>query len=142
MYGGVALSVPANQARDLLKLPGVAAVQQDNPQKLLTDSSGDFIGAPTIYNKLGGSANSGKGVIVGILDSGVWPEHPSYADPGTLPAPPPTADGDTARLRLRRQPADAGERPVHLQQQADRRPAVPRHLQRGDRRRRLPRLRA
>ncbi|MFF1823399.1 S8 family serine peptidase [Kribbella sp. NPDC058245] len=93
VYGGLALSVPANQARDLLKLPGVAAVQQDNPQQLLTDSSGEFIGAPTIYNQLGGSASSGKGVIVGILDTGSWPEHPSYADPGTLPAPPATADG-------------------------------------------------
>ncbi|TDU83925.1 PA domain-containing protein [Kribbella voronezhensis] len=93
VYGGVALSVPANKARDLLKLPGVAAVQQDNPQQLLTDSSGDFIGAPTIYNQLGGAASAGKGVIVGILDSGAWPEHPSYADPGTLPAPPATADG-------------------------------------------------
>jgi subtilisin family serine protease len=93
VYGGLALSVPANQARDLLKLPGVAAVQQDNPQQRLTDSSGEFIGAPTIYNQLGGSASSGKGVIVGILDSGSWPEHPSYADPGTLPAPPATADG-------------------------------------------------
>ncbi len=105
VYGGVALSVPANQARNLLKLPGVAAVQQDNPQQLLTDSSGDFIGAPTIYNQLGGSANAGKGVIVGILDSGAWPEHPSYADPGTLPAPPPTADG-TARV------CDFGDNPL------------------------------
>ncbi|WP_020385043.1 S8 family serine peptidase [Kribbella catacumbae] len=105
VYGGVALSVPANQARDLLKLPGVAAVQQDNPQQLLTDSSGDFIGAPTIYNQLGGSANSGKGVIVGILDSGSWPEHPSYADPGTLPAPPATADA-TPRV------CDFGDNPL------------------------------
>ncbi|TCO51967.1 PA domain-containing protein [Kribbella antiqua] len=93
VYGGVALSVQANKARDLLKLPGVAAVQQDNPQQLLTDSSGAFIGAPTIYNQLGGSANSGKGVIVGVLDTGAWAEHPSFADPGGLPAPPPTADG-------------------------------------------------
>ncbi|WP_433003945.1 S8 family serine peptidase [Kribbella sp. CA-294648] len=105
VYGGLALSVPANQARDLLKLPGVAAVQQDNPQKLLTDSSGDFIGAPTIYSKLGGSASSGKGVIVGILDTGAWPEHPSYTDPGTLPAPPPTADA-TPRV------CDFGDNPL------------------------------
>ncbi|MGW5190306.1 S8 family serine peptidase [Kribbella sp. NPDC004138] len=93
VYGGMSVSVPANRARDLLKLPGVAAVQQDNPQEMLTDSSGSFIGAPTIYNQLGGSANSGKGIIVGVLDSGAWPEHPSFADPGTLPAPPPKADG-------------------------------------------------
>ncbi|MEJ1109444.1 MULTISPECIES: S8 family serine peptidase [unclassified Kribbella] len=105
VYGGIALSMPANKARDLLKLPGVAAVQQDNPQQLLTDSSGDFIGAPTIYNQLGGSAAAGKGVIVGILDSGSWPEHPSYADPGTLPAPPATADG-TPRV------CDFGDNPL------------------------------
>ncbi|RZT26731.1 PA domain-containing protein [Kribbella sp. VKM Ac-2569] len=105
VYGGIALSVPANQARDLLKLPGVAAVQQDNPQQLLTDSSGAFIGAPTIYNQLGGSANSGKGVIVGVLDTGAWPEHPSFADPGGLPAPPPTADA-TPRV------CDFGDNPL------------------------------
>jgi subtilisin family serine protease len=105
VYGGLALSVEANKARDLLKLPGVAAVQQDNPQKLLTDSSGTFIGAPTIYNQLGGSASAGKGVIVGILDSGAWPEHPSFADPGTLPAPQPTVDG-TPRV------CDFGDNPL------------------------------
>ncbi|GAB2574574.1 S8 family serine peptidase [Kribbella endophytica] len=93
VYGGIALSIEANKARDLLKLPGVAAVQQDNAQQLLTDSSAAFIGAPTIYNQLGGAANAGKGVIVGILDSGAWAEHPSFADPGTLPVPPPTVDG-------------------------------------------------
>lgn len=105
VYGGLALSVQANKARDLLKLPGVAAVQKDNPQKLLTDSSGSFIGAPTIYNQLGGSPNAGKGVIVGILDSGAWPEHPSFADPGTLPAPPPTGDA-TPRV------CDFGDNPL------------------------------
>lgn len=105
VYGGIALTVQANKARDLLKLPGVAAVQQDNPQQLLTDSSGSFIGAPTIYNQLGGSANSGKGVIVGILDSGAWPEHPSFTDPGTLPAPPATTDG-TPRV------CDFGDNPL------------------------------
>ncbi|SNS09229.1 PA domain-containing protein [Streptosporangium subroseum] len=93
VYGGIALRVPANKAAELLKLPGVAAVQEDKPEHLLSDSSPAFIGAPTIYNKLGGSSSSGKGVIVGILDSGAWPEHPQFADPGTLPAVPATKDG-------------------------------------------------
>ena len=30
---------------------------------------------------------------MGVLDSGVWPEHPSFADQGNLAAPPPKADG-------------------------------------------------
>jgi subtilisin family serine protease len=105
VYGGIALSVPANQARELLKLPGVAAVQADNPQQLLTDSSGTFIGAPAIYSQLGGAASSGRGVIVGVLDSGAWAEHPSFADPGNLPVPPATVDG-TPRV------CDFGDNPL------------------------------
>ncbi len=93
VYGGVALTLPGEKAAELLKLPGVAAVQEDKREQPLTDSSASFMGADTIYNQLGGSSSSGKGVIVGILDSGAWPEHPSFADPGTLPAPPAKADG-------------------------------------------------
>ena len=93
VYGGVALRVAGNKVADLLRLPGVAAVQKDALRKPLTDSSPQFIGAPTLYSQLGGAATAGKGVIVGVLDTGAWPEHPSYADRGNLPAPPPKADG-------------------------------------------------
>ncbi|GIH28791.1 peptidase S8 [Acrocarpospora phusangensis] len=93
VYGGVALTVPANEAAELLTLPGVAAVQSDSLEKPLTDSSPDAIGATPIYNQLGGAPSSGKGVIVGILDSGAWPEHPSFAEAAGLPAPPAKADG-------------------------------------------------
>jgi subtilisin family serine protease len=93
-YGGVALTLPANRVERVLKLPGVLAVQRDSLEQPLTDSSPQFIGAPTIYDQLGQTADdAGKGVIVGVLDSGGWPEHPSFADHGNLPAPPPKADG-------------------------------------------------
>ncbi|MEV4803217.1 S8 family serine peptidase [Nonomuraea sp. NPDC049421] len=94
VYGGIALRIPGDKADEVLKLPGAVAVQEDKPEQLLTDSSPAFIGAPTIYNKLGGgSGTAGKGVIVGVLDSGAWPEHPSFANRPGLPAPPPTKDG-------------------------------------------------
>ena len=93
-YGGVALTVPANEVAKLLTLPGVVAVQSDRPEQLLTDSSPEFMGAATIYGQLGQTADdAGKGVIVGVLDTGAWAEHPSYVDHGNLPAPPPKADG-------------------------------------------------
>jgi subtilisin family serine protease len=93
-YGGVALTLPGNQVADLLKLPGVVAVQRDRLEQPLTDSSPEFIGATTIYNQLGETADdAGKGAIVGVLDTGGWPEHPSYVDHGNLPAPPAKADG-------------------------------------------------
>jgi subtilisin family serine protease len=93
-YGGVALTLPSNQVADLLKLPGVVAVQRDRLEQPLTDASPAFIGATTIYDQLGETADdAGKGAIVGVLDTGGWAEHPSYVDHGNLPAPPPKADG-------------------------------------------------
>ncbi|HEY0639275.1 MAG TPA: S8 family serine peptidase [Pseudonocardiaceae bacterium] len=89
VYGGVAAQVPANQIAELLKIDGVVAVQQDSMRQLLTDSSPRFLGAPKVYQELGGGTkNAGRGVLYGNLDTGIWPEHPSFADQGHL-APKP-----------------------------------------------------
>jgi subtilisin family serine protease len=93
VYGGVSAILPANKIGELLKMDGVVAVQQDTLRQPLTDSSGAFIGATSVYPRLGGTRNAGKGVIVGIIDTGAWPEHPSFADQGNLGAPPPKPDG-------------------------------------------------
>jgi subtilisin family serine protease len=93
VYGGVSMTVPANKISDLLTIDGVAAVQQDVLRQKLTDASPAFIGATSLYPQLGGDKNAGKGVIVGVIDTGAWPEHPSFADQGNLGAPPPKADG-------------------------------------------------
>ena len=93
VYGGLAATVPANKVKDILKIDGVVAVQKDVLHKQLTDSSAAFLNAGPVYAQLGGKPNAGKGVIYGNLDSGVWPEHPSFADQGNLSAPPATAGG-------------------------------------------------
>jgi subtilisin family serine protease len=88
VYGGLALTVPANRVKDLLALDGVVAVQKDELRQPLTDSSSEFIGATRVQQDLGGSRRAGKGVLVGILDTGAWPEHPSFADQGIVGTPP------------------------------------------------------
>ncbi len=87
VYGGVAAQVPANSVASLLKVPGVAAVQQDSLEQPQTDASPAFVGATDVWPTLGGQDNAGSNVVVGVLDTGIWPEHPSFADHG-LPAPP------------------------------------------------------
>ena len=81
-FGGVNARIPANKAKDLLKVKGVAAVMYDYVAQPLTDASPSFIGADQVWPSIGGSQKAGQGVKVGVLDTGIWPEHPSFTDPG------------------------------------------------------------
>jgi subtilisin family serine protease len=85
-YGGVSATLPANKIGALLKTPGVVAVQEDTLQHPLDDNT-SFIGAAAVWPSLGGQVNAGTNVVVGVIDTGIWPEHPMMNDPG-LPAPP------------------------------------------------------
>lgn len=96
VYGGFAAVIPARLAKRIAALPGVVAVQKDNLNQPLTDSSPEFIRATAVYSALGTTANAGEGVILANLDTGLWPEHEAFADQGNLSAPPPRPDG-TAR---------------------------------------------
>ena len=60
-------------------------MQKDTLNQPLDDNT-SFIGATSVWPTLGGSANAGSNVIVGDIDTGVWPEHPMLA-PGSLGAP-------------------------------------------------------
>jgi len=81
-YGGVNAVVPANKIGSLLSVTGVAAVQEDKLEQTLTDATPDFIGATEAWSQISDSTTAGEGVIVGVLDTGIWPEHPSFADNG------------------------------------------------------------
>jgi len=78
---GFSMLAPSGAARRLRALPGVHAVYADELLQPLTDSSPAFIGADVVWDELGGVASAGEGVVVGVLDTGVWPEHPCFADP-------------------------------------------------------------
>jgi subtilisin family serine protease len=84
-YGGVAARVPGNQVDKLLSVSGVVAVQKDTLEHPLDDNT-SFIGATNVWPTLGGSAHAGNNVTVGVLDTGVWPEHPMLSPTG-MPAP-------------------------------------------------------
>jgi hypothetical protein len=98
VVGGVAMTVPRQYVKDLSLLPGVQAVYEDEAVPLSTDRSPAFIGAPTLWGQVGGQGRAGEGVIVGMIDTGAWPEHPSLADDGTYPAPPAKWHGTTCQF--------------------------------------------
>ncbi len=79
---GFAAHLTAKQAAALAKSPGVLAVQPDARRKIDTDLSPAFLGlsgAGGLWSKVGGQTNAGKNVIVGVIDTGIWPESPSFA---------------------------------------------------------------
>ncbi len=87
VYGGISAIIPANAVEKVLAIPGAVAVQYNDLRQPLTDSSPEFVNADAVYKQLKTTENAGEGLILGNLDTGVWPEHPSFEDQGNLPPP-------------------------------------------------------
>ncbi|MET7597645.1 S8 family serine peptidase [Streptomyces sp. NPDC005481] len=107
---GFTAKLTAVQAARLSRQPGVLRVSPDGWNKVSDDSrSTDIMGLSGphgVWSKLGGTAKSGKGVVVGVIDTGVWPESASFAAPALGTAPPTTKDpyrpyrkGDVIRMK-------------------------------------------
>ncbi len=102
IVGGVSVVAPVGEIDKLRRLPNVVDIINDRIERIETYRTPAFIGATTAWGKGGGSAFAGEGVIFGVLDSGVWPEHPSFSDPDPLGkpyAPPPPAPGNLGGVR-------------------------------------------
>ncbi|WP_322937866.1 S8 family peptidase [Nocardioides bizhenqiangii] len=79
---GFAAHLTSKQAETLAKTPGVLAVVPDAIRKPDTFNSPEFLGLRdqgSLWDQVGGQSNAGKGVIVGVLDTGIWPESKSFA---------------------------------------------------------------
>jgi subtilisin family serine protease len=97
--GGVAMIVPVSQIDAIQQMKGVEWVQRDTLQHIDTDHSPQFIGATTLWGQLGLPQQTPRNEVVAVIDTGIWPEHPSYSpnpNDGTgfpIPAPPPPRSG-------------------------------------------------
>ena len=89
-FNGFAAHLTGRQAQTLAKQPGVLAVQKDALRQPHTDLSPDFLGVTGrkgMWAEVGGRSVAGKGVIVGVLDTGIWPESRSFAGKRTIRRP-------------------------------------------------------
>jgi subtilisin family serine protease len=79
---GFAAPMTAAQAEEMAKQPGVAMVLPDEMRYKTTDNSPSFLGLTDPAGPWAKGYN-GEGVVVGIIDTGIWPEHPSFSDDGS-----------------------------------------------------------
>ncbi|HEU4384579.1 MAG TPA: S8 family peptidase [Anaeromyxobacteraceae bacterium] len=82
-FNGFAAELSAAQAEALRGVPGVTSVVKDEMVEADTSSTPAFLGLTDpggLWDMLGGVGRAGEDVIIGIVDSGIWPEHPSFGD--------------------------------------------------------------
>uniref|UniRef100_A0A6J0PB25 Subtilisin-like protease SBT1.2 n=1 Tax=Elaeis guineensis var. tenera TaxID=51953 RepID=A0A6J0PB25_ELAGV len=84
---GFAARLTDEELSDVKKKPGFIHAYPDHLVPLHTTHTPDFLGLWKNTAGFWNSSNYGEGVIIGVLDSGISPDHPSFRDEG-MPPPP------------------------------------------------------
>src|ERR1035437_8108721 len=93
LVNAIFVRVAPEEAAALKNVPGVKWIQYQPPSKPLLNAAVDLVRVPDAWSAIGGSANAGAGVRIGIIDTGIDQNHPGFRDNGfTPPAGFPTGD--------------------------------------------------
>ncbi|MGO4602668.1 S8 family serine peptidase [Terrabacter sp. 2YAF2] len=79
-YAGIAVRTDASRLSALAAVPGVKAIHRLTPKAPSNSSSVPLIGAPKVWQAKG---QTGMGVRVGIIDTGIDYTHADFGGPGT-----------------------------------------------------------
>lgn len=82
-FNGFAAELSDAQVAALTALPGVITVSRDVLRFADTSNTPTFLGLDDqtgLWNRLGGVHSAGDGVIIGVIDTGIWPEALSFSD--------------------------------------------------------------
>ena len=82
-FNGFAAGLTSRAADVLRSTPGVVSVTKDELRTGDTSSTPTFLGldqAGGLWDQLAGPEHAGENILIGIVDSGVWPESLSFTD--------------------------------------------------------------
>ena len=82
-YNGMRVQIARGKAASLASLPGVIGVHTITPRTLDNTVSVPYLGVPQVWQSTG---YTGKGVKVGIIDTGIDYTHADFGGPGTTAA--------------------------------------------------------
>ncbi|XP_021768053.1 subtilisin-like protease SBT2.5 isoform X2 [Chenopodium quinoa] len=82
LLNGFAIHVTSKKAVESLRnATGVRAIHEDMKMEKLTTHTPDYLGIPTgVWPSLGGARSSGEGMVIGLIDTGINPNHPSFSN--------------------------------------------------------------
>ena len=83
VLNGFAALLTDDEVRALQLRSDVAAITPDTPRQVTTTYTSRFLGldkSDGLWTRLGGKTKAGENIIIGIVDGGIWPENPAYAD--------------------------------------------------------------
>ncbi|KAJ9557722.1 hypothetical protein OSB04_012336 [Centaurea solstitialis] len=82
-FHGFSARLTKEEAQKLSGMEGVVSVFPSRKNKLATTSSWDFLGFPLTVNR----STTESDIIIGVVDTGIWPESASFSDVGYGPPP-------------------------------------------------------
>ena len=85
LVNAVYVRAAAGRLDELKSLPGVRGVAVLPPTKLHLNQAAGLVNAPAAWAALGGTANAGAGVKIGIIDTGIDQTHPAFQDASVTP---------------------------------------------------------
>ncbi|GAU45585.1 hypothetical protein TSUD_273850, partial [Trifolium subterraneum] len=86
-FRGFSAMITPEQANKLAEYDSVVSVFESKMNMLHTTHSWDFLRLDSVYKSNHIALDSTSNVIVGVIDSGVWPESESFNDYGLGPVP-------------------------------------------------------
>ncbi|KAM7256007.1 hypothetical protein ACFE04_011748 [Oxalis oulophora] len=88
-FSGFAAKLTESQAEQISEFPEVVQVLPNGMRKLHTTRSWEFVGLSDPFSKTISTSGKtlGEGIIIGVMDTGIWPESPSFNDEGMTPIP-------------------------------------------------------
>lgn len=84
VFNGFSAMLTDAEVRKLKNNTDVVAITLDVPRTIQTNYTPKFLGLDKpgvgLWSKLNGAASAGENIVIGVIDTGVWPEDPSFAD--------------------------------------------------------------
>jgi subtilisin family serine protease len=87
LSNAIFVATTPDRAGELKSLPGVKGVIEMRPVKPRLNAATTLANASVAWAALGGQSNAGKGIMIGVIGSGIDQTHPAFQDPSlSMPA--------------------------------------------------------